>query len=437
MSGPKDNGGDDERKPGGTWPPDSEYAVPTGSPDVYDPGYVPPPADPEHDNRHADEGPPAALYPDAVAPDAPATSYDPGVSDTSGAMGSSGVVDAGGLPTSSSGVVAPYPPSSASSAYEGFGPPMSVEEPLLPAELAAPGALLDAVGASSANARRRAKTEPRRDDDDGDGLAPPRSKRTMIMASTSIIVGLGIATLVFLGHANAQRYVLFCDAARAFAEQGRSFPPWGTHALRGPEWAPVPLPANAECQPRETDDPAELSKWYLELLVDRANTTLTARDLLDNVGGANNQAVNRLDVVSAQLDQALLLARDPDRRDQRKEITRLQGDVDYWRAAARLRDASAVLLDSAKQFESANQRHPRHATDAAAWSEFLHHLADELHAGPNGAVPIATGAPATNAAVTGTTPVPVGTALPVEAEGSGSATPQPPDAGVPSGGVLL
>lgn len=260
----------------------------------------------------------------------------------------------------------------------------------------------------------------------------------MIVASTAIIVGLGIATLVFLGHANAQRYVLACDTARAIAEQGRSFPPWGTHAMKGPEWAPIVLPANAECQPRETDDVAELGKWYLELLVDRATVALTARDLLDSVGSTkNSQALNPLDTVSAQLDQALLLARDPDRRDQRKEILRLQGDIVYWRAAARMREASAVLLDAAKQFETANQQHPRHATDAAAWSTFLHHLADELHAGPNGAVPIAVGAPA-NTEVTGTTPVPVGTALPVEAESSGSAAPPAqPDAGVPSGGVLL
>jgi len=144
--------------------------------------------------------------------------------------------------------------------------------------------------------------------------------------------------------------------------------------------------------------------------------------------------------VSTQLDQALLLARDPDRRDQRKEIARLQGDVEYWRAAARLRDASAILLDAAKQFDTANQHHPRHATDAAAWSSFVHHLADELKGGPNGMPsPNAVVAPATSAAVTETPPVPVGTALPVEAgSAAGSAAPPPaPDAGVPSGGVLL
>jgi hypothetical protein len=406
--------------PGGTWPPDAEYAVPTGAPDVYDPGYVPPPADPAHDDAHALEGPPGALYP---GPGASTGSALDGADSTAG-------VPAG----STSGVIAaPYPPSPSS------GIAVAGDDPLLPPELGADGALQDAVGAPSAKARRRAKTEPRRDGDDDDGLGPPRNRRTMIIATSSIVVGLGVATLIFLGRANAQRYLISCDASRAVAEQGRGFPPWGSHALRGPEWAPIALPANAECEPRETEEIDELGKWYLALLVDRATVTLTARDLLDTVAGANGQpAANPLDAVSAQLDQALLLARDPDRRDQRKEITRLQGDVEYWRAAARLRDASAVLLDAAKQFETANQQHPRHATDAAAWSTFLRHLADELHAGPNGVVPTAAGSPV-NAAVTGSTPVPVGTALPVEAtEGSGSAeAPPAPDAGVPSGGVLL
>ena len=472
MSGPGPKDGDDDKRKGGTWPPDAESAVPTGAPDAYDPGYVPPPADPAHDDTHASEVPPAELYPTAgtypwsekpparakpgkaaapskgvaasppppapapiIAASAPPGDVPPESGDATASewLGHQGDFAAGGEWTP--------PPAANPGAADWQMPPQpgaaTVDEPLLPPELAADGALNDAVGAPSAKARRRARTQPRRDgDDDDDGLAPPRSRRTMIIATVSIVVGLGIATLVFLGRANAQRYVLSCDSAHAVAEQGRGFPPWGSRPMHGPEWVPIALPPNAECQPRETDDVNELGKWYLELLLDRANATLTARDLLDSVG--SQSTANPLDIVSGQLDQALLLARDPDRRDQRKDITRLQGDVAYWRAAARLRDASAVLVDAAKQFDTANQQHPRHATDAAAWSTFLHHLADELHAGPNGAAPIAPISP-TNAAVTGTTPVPVGTALPVEPDtGAGSAVPPPtPDAGIPSGGVLL
>jgi hypothetical protein len=528
MSGPGDEDG--KGKPGGSWPPEGEPAVPTGAPDAYDPGYVPPPADPAHDDPHASEVPPAELYPTAgtypwsekppgkskpgkaaapskdpaprkpskaatpskgiaasppasvappsreAAPSPPPTSVAPpsSVAPQHPAPDPTNVAPQGSAPPP--GAVAPPaaggdlpaesgdatasewlapqgdyaaggewtpPPGNAAGADDWQMPQpapagVAAEEPLLPPELAADSALNDAIGAPSAKARRRARTQPRRDDgDDDDGLGPPRNRRTMVIATLSIVVGLGIATLVFLGRANAQRYVLSCDSAHAVAEQGRGFPPWGSRPMHGPEWAPIALPANAECQPRETDDINEIGKWYLELLLDRANVTLTARDLLDSV--ASQSTANPLDLVGAQLDQALLLARDPERRDQRKDITRLQGDVAYWRAAARLRDASTVLIDAAKQFDTANQQHPRHATDAAAWSTFLHHLADELHAGPNGAAPIAPST-ATNAAVTGTTPVPVGTALPVEPDSGsgGSAVPPPaPDAGIPSGGVLL
>jgi len=368
---------DDDK--GGKFPPEPEYAVPTGSPDVYDPNYVPPAADPAHDEVAA-EVPPAELY----APPPPS-----------------------GMDYSAGSAATDVP----------YGVPMDAD-----------AALQAAVGTPS---RKRAQTEP------ADDATPPRSKRTMVIASTSLVVGLSIAALVFLGHANAERYAINCEASRATPMQGRSFPPWGTRAMTGPEWAAIALPPNAECQPRETDDPAELGKWYLELLLDRATATLTKNNLLDVVVAPGQPVVSPLDAVSAELDQALLLARDPDRRDQRKEITRLQGDVQYWRATLRLRDASAVLADAAKQFDAANQQHPRHVTDAAAWSTFLHHLADELHAGPNGAPIIGPAGVLMPATTSSGVPVPVGTALPVEEGSGGSAEAATPDAGVPSGGVLL
>jgi hypothetical protein len=143
-----------------------------------------------------------------------------------------------------------------------------------------------------------------------------------------------------------------------------------------------------------------------------------------------------LDTVADELNQALLLARSPDRRDQRKDVERLLGDVDYWRASLRLRDASTVLQDAAKQFDSAAAQRPRHVSDAAAWSTFLRKVSDELHAGPNAAPTAQFPAAGSAAPVT----APVGVALPVEAgsaAGSAEALPPAPDAGVPSGGVLL
>jgi hypothetical protein len=295
-------------------------------------------------------------------------------------------------------------------------PPPAAEETILP-----PAAdLQEAVGAPTH--RLPEPEEP----DDGE---PAASRRTMAIAGGALFVGIGIVVLVFLGRANAERYMLACSTDRITPEQGRAFPPWGTHPMPGPEWKPIALPPNAECTPHETDSIDALGKLYLDVLVDRASTALTAKNLLDP---ATKNAPAPLDAISDELGQALLLARPPERRDQRKEIERLQGDVQYWRATIRLRDANAALLDAAKQFDAAAAARPRHVTDAGEWAGFLRKLTEELQAGPGGtpaSAPVA--APATPP-----TTAPAGSALPVEPEGSAS-SPAPIDAGVPSGGVLL
>lgn len=281
--------------------------------------------------------------------------------------------------------------------------------------------LQDAVGAPK---RRRREPEPPPDPDDP---VPPKNRRTQVIAGLSLVAGLGIVALIFLGRANSDRYLLVCSTDRVTPEQGRSFPPWGSHPLAGPAWKPITLPPNAECTERETDTLAELEKLYLDQLVDRASTALASKTPLDKQGSAAP-----LDVVSEELTQALLLARSPERRDQRKEIERLQGDVTYWRAMLRLRDAQAALVDAAKQFEAAAAQRPRHVTDADAWATHLRRLSDELRAGPGGTPPAdATSAPAPVEAPH----APMGSAMPVE-----PAPGEPPptvDAGVPSGGVLL
>jgi len=295
--------------------------------------------------------------------------------------------------------------------------PAAVDEAILP-----PAAdLQEAVGAPTK--RRAPEPEPEPED-----VEKKWSRRTMAIAGGSLIAGIGIVALVFLGRANAERYLLTCSTDKITPEQGRSFPPWGSHPLAGPEWKPLALPPSAECTEHETDDLGALEKMYLDAIVDRASTTLTSKNLLD---ASSKTGPAPLDVVADELTQALLLARAPERRDQRKEIERLQGDVQYWRATLRLRDASAALLEAARQFDAAAAARPRHVTDAGAWAGFLRKLTEELQAGPGGT-------PATAPAPTGAPPPPTspqGTALPVEPEGS--AAPAPADAGVPTGGVLL
>jgi hypothetical protein len=313
-----------------------------------------------------------------------------------------------------------------------------VDDALLPATYD-DNQLRDAVGAAPAKRRRQAKLD--RDVDEEEPPGTTRSRRTMTIAALSIITGLLIATFVFLGRASSQRYAITCATDHISAERGRSFPPWGTSPLTGPAWKPIYVPPNAECKPRETENPAELEGWYLDLLIDRASTTLTTPNLIDAAPSgaaiAGRPGASPLDVVSDQLEQALLLSRSPDHRDQRKEVERLLGDVQYWRASLRLRDASAALADASRQFEQAATQRPRHVTDAAAWASFLNQLADELRAGPNG-VPAAAAPPGPSG---GDHPsAPPGTALPVEpapTTPSANDTAPVPDAGVPTGGVLL
>ena len=330
------------------------------------------------------------------------------------------------------GLDAPIDPAAvAASDTAGLPAPVADDDVILPPAYE-PEALRDAVGAPVRSDRDTPPPVRRsRLDDDDDDTPRPRGRRTVAIAAGAIIGGLGIAALVFLGRANGQRYAIACTPTQVSAEQGRAFPPWGTRPLTGPEWKPVSLPANAECKPRETDDRAELEHWYLDLLIDRASTTLTQRNLLDTI---QQGKTNPLDVVTDQLNQALLLSRAPERRDERKEVERMQGDVQYWRAQLKLRDANAALLDAAKQFEAAAAQRPRHVTDAAQWGSFLHRLSDDLHAGPGGVAP----APGPAAAAASDRPqAPPGVALPVEPEGSDAEPAAPADAGLPTGGVLL
>ena len=310
-------------------------------------------------------------------------------------------------------------------------PPAPVEDPLLPAAYGE-DSLREAVGAPPPRSRRK-----RGDDDDDDGPRKPGGRRTMWIGGGVLVLGLVVATFALLGHANAQRYVIACAADRVSAEQGRSFPPWGTHPLIGAEWQPIALPSSAECKPRETEDLAELERWYLELLIDRASTTLTSSDLLDPVPTGK---ANPLDTAAGQLEQALLLSRAPERRDERKEVERLRGDVTYWRASLRLRDASAGLAEASRQFDAAAAQRPRHVTDAAQWAAFLRRLGDELHAGPGGVAvvpgPVEPAAEPSPAEPTDRPPAPPGEPLPAEPEPEPQA-PAPPDAGLPTGGVLL
>ena len=272
--------------------------------------------------------------------------------------------------------------------------------------------LQDAVGAPLPR-RRPPTVEP---------IDPDRPARSRVgLIAIGVVAAIGIGTLVLLGRANSQRYAITCETKEIVAEQGRGFPPWGTRPLGGDEWKPIAIEAGTECNARSTDDADELAKWYLDALVAQASALLSARE------------VTKIDLAAQQLDQALLLARSPDRRDERKDIERLQGDVAYWRAAAKRRDAEAALAESATQYDAAAAKRPRHVNDAAAWASYVRKLADELKGGPNGASQTQAAPPVTQQGEPRIA-APPGVALPIEPPPPAAPA---PDAGVATGGVLL
>ncbi len=342
-----------------------------------------------------------------------------------------------GLAVADTPTPTPMPPvASAPSVLPAYGPTSSSS---------ADDELRAAVGApprvDSDKKARRTSPPPIEDDEDlgsGDG-GPPRRRNRLLVAvgAATLVLGGGIAAMIIVGKINSERYLIACAPDRVVVQQGRAFPPWGETTLDGAEWKALPIPPEAPCAPRETTNKGELAQWYVKILVDHATGLLTARE------------VTKVDDAEAHLKQALLVTRslayDDDRKNVREDIERLLGDVGYWRASARLRDAADTLSEAAKQFDLAAAARPRHVTDAAAWAKHVRTLADQLRAGPGG-VPSTTFPPLPP---TERPTAPPGVALPVEpGAGAGSAEPStdvasepappaPPDAGLPTGGVLL
>jgi hypothetical protein len=336
----------------------------------------------------------------------------------------------------------PGDPEGGTGAGEMFDPPL---EPAPPAEPVAVSDddLREAVGVERRDRGKQADEHEHEhehvdvdvgehdDDRDRDHEVPltpaqrARRRRMYVVGSLILVVGLVVLAFVVLGRANAGRLVFVCSADHISAEQGRSFPPWGTTGLDGPEWEPIAIPPQAECQTRETGDPAELEGWFLDALIHQASARLGAQEVTD-VDGADKD-----------LHQALLLARAPERRDQRHEIERLLGDVAFWRGTAKVKAATAALGEAAALFDQAATRRPRNVASSAAWADFARSVATDLTAGPESLRPPAPIGPPVGP---GHVPAPPGVALPIGPTTPDAAPGAPiasPDGGVPSGGVLL
>ncbi|HEY4242757.1 MAG TPA: hypothetical protein VGM88_23235 [Kofleriaceae bacterium] len=306
---------------------------------------------------------------------------------------------------------APYVPPLPPVAVE----PLPPEEPILPAAYS-PADLRDAVGA-------HVRT-PKHEDPDA-----PKRKRGTLVAVLALAVGLVVATLIFLGRANGERRALVCEADRMTPMRGRAFPPWGMRALDGAEWAPLHLAANGECSPQETDDEHQLGTWYLDAIVKHADAALEPH------GGTVD--ATKLDPIDAELHQAQFLAHDPTRRAQRDTVDHLLGDVAYWRAAAKIRDAAAALDDAAKQFDAAAAQLPVHVANGGVWAAWARKASSSLRGGPGSEPTPGPAAPIAPPPMPERPTAPLGTALPVEAPTPAGSASAPAPVAPPSGGVLL
>ena len=162
------------------------------------------------------------------------------------------------------------PPPTAPRRRPGWRPP----EPGRPAR--------DGGGHRRRPARRHRRPAPRRRDPEPTspadaGAAGRGGARVYLIGGLLLVVGLVVLAFIVLGRLNAQRLVMVCSPDHVSAERGRSFPPWGTTALDGPEWAPIAIPPQAECQDRETKDRNDLVGWYLTALVHQASAKLAAK----------------------------------------------------------------------------------------------------------------------------------------------------------------
>lgn len=284
--------------------------------------------------------------------------------------------------------------------------------------------------------RRKKKRKDDDDDDDGGGKRRRVSTRTTVIAIIIGVLALAIATIVVLGNFNSRYYYFVCGAETITAERGKTFPPWGSEVISGKQWEPIKIPPNAECEEARYESSEELEEAYSKALFAQAEARLLA-------GGTEN-----VTVAAAQLDQALLLLRDPNRKKRRDDILRLQGDVEYARARAQAAEAANQLAEAAQGFDKATKKVPRHTRDASKWAEFARKVQKMIELGPKSLEgihlpsgenpnPSTSNGGSTSADIRDAGPGPVdaepGVALPPTAD----AKPAPIDAGLPSGGVLL
>ncbi|MCP4447322.1 MAG: hypothetical protein GY811_18535 [Myxococcales bacterium] len=249
-----------------------------------------------------------------------------------------------------------------------WAPPVEPDKSLDEQPLPAPSSdMLAAAGviAKRNSAPKTKKQKPKKERPTGPGLA--RKQKIKLIAGAVLLVMAGVGAI--LGWLNNQNYYLVCGTKSIRAEQGR-FWPTGQKSLPGPSFRPILVPSSALCQSQSFEDRADLETAFLGALLEQSTKLLTT-------GG-----VEQVSNAEKQLEQALLLTRDPQRAAERELAEHLKGDVAYWRGASEVERAVERLLTGATEFEDAATKRPRHSSDASSWAEHARYIAEEIDKGP-------------------------------------------------------
>lgn len=192
-----------------------------------------------------------------------------------------------------------------------------------------------------------------------------RRQQWFLVGGSALLVLTAVCAV--LGWLNNKNYYFVCGTRNISAEQG-SFWPYGRSPLPGEAFQPIV--GDFPCESRHFEKREELEKAFLAALIQQATRLLASGD------------PEHVSTAEQELQQALLLSRNPERAEERAMAERLQGDVSYWRGAAEIQAALETLRTSAGFFEEAASRRPRHSSDANAWAEHARFISSEIDKGP-------------------------------------------------------
>jgi hypothetical protein len=186
-----------------------------------------------------------------------------------------------------------------------------------------------------------------------------------------LLAGVAVLGLLFLlaDLRNRNRFTIVCNAHKVELHQGRRFPwPFGLEPIGGPEYAPVAIPAEADCRKRSFGSEEEAAKAFLDLILAQV------RGALANPGASN------LKQARAQLAQAMLLTRTY--RARRKEAKGMLADLSYREGRASLARAENELRIALARFQEAQKLESSRFEDLDDWISHLESLLRTISPSP-------------------------------------------------------